>query len=69
MTRLTPHLRHSSSSPVVADASAHRRVIEDFIDAMRTGRPPACDAREGRKSVELVEAIYRSAREDRGVRL
>jgi UDP-N-acetyl-2-amino-2-deoxyglucuronate dehydrogenase len=54
---------NSSTSPVVADASAHRRVIEDFIDAIRTGRPPACDAREGRKSIELVEAIYRSARE------
>jgi UDP-N-acetyl-2-amino-2-deoxyglucuronate dehydrogenase len=53
---------HSSSSPVVADASAHRRVIEDFINAIRTGRPPACDGREGRKGVELVEAIYRSAR-------
>jgi UDP-N-acetyl-2-amino-2-deoxyglucuronate dehydrogenase len=53
----------SRSSPVVADASAHRRVIEDFIDAIRTGRSPACDAQEGRKSVELVEAIYRSARE------
>ena len=59
----------SSSSPVVADASAHRRVIEDFIDAIRTGRPPACDAREGRKSVELVEAIYRSAREGCAVTL
>ena len=60
---------HSSSSPVVADASAHRRVIEDFIDAIRSGRPPACDAREGRKSVELVEAIYRSAREGCAVTL
>ena len=59
----------SSHSPLVADATAHRRVIEDFIDAMRSGRAPACDAREGRKSVELVEAFYRSAREDRGVRL
>jgi UDP-N-acetyl-2-amino-2-deoxyglucuronate dehydrogenase len=53
----------SSSSPAVSDASAHRRVIEDFIDAIETGRRPACDAREGRRSVELVEAIYRSARE------
>ena len=59
----------SSSSPIVADTSAHRRVIEDFIDAIRTRRQPACDAREGRKSVELVEAIYRSAREGCGVRL
>ena len=52
----------SSASPIVADASAHRRVIEDFIEAMRTGRAPACDAREGRKSVALIQAIYESAR-------
>jgi predicted dehydrogenase len=47
---------------VVADATPHRRLIEDFIAAVRTGRPPACDGREGRRSVALVEAIYRSSR-------
>ncbi len=52
----------SATSPVVTDVSAHRRVLEDFILAIRTGRPPACDGREARKSVALVEAIYASAR-------
>ena len=47
---------------VVADATPHRRVLQDFIDAVRTGRSPACDGREGRRSVAVVEAIYRSAR-------
>ena len=45
----------------VADATPHRRVFEDFIDAIRANRPPACDGREGRRSVALIEAIYRSA--------
>ena len=45
----------------VGDATPHRRVFEDFIDAIRANRPPACDGREGRRSVALVEAIYRSA--------
>jgi predicted dehydrogenase len=36
-------------------------VFEDFIDAVKTGRPPMCDAREGRRSVALIEAICRSA--------
>jgi UDP-N-acetyl-2-amino-2-deoxyglucuronate dehydrogenase len=49
------------SSPVVSDASPHRRVLEDFIAAIRTNGTPACDAREGRRSVALVEAVYRSA--------
>lgn len=46
----------------VADATPHRRVLQDFIEALRTGRRPACDGREGRRSVAVVEAIYRSAR-------
>ena len=49
----------------VADAGPHARVLEDFVDAIRTGRAPACDAREGRKSVAIVEAIYRAARTGR----
>ena len=59
----------STSSPTVSDASAHHRVLEDFIDAIHSGRPPACDAVEGRRSVELVEAVYRSSREGRSVPL
>ena len=47
---------------VVADASGHQRVFADFISAVRNGGTPACDAREGRRSVALIEAIYESAR-------
>jgi UDP-N-acetyl-2-amino-2-deoxyglucuronate dehydrogenase len=52
----------SASSPVVADASAHQRVIEDFLDALAAGRPPRVDVREGRRSVALARAIYESSR-------
>jgi predicted dehydrogenase len=52
----------SASSPVVSDAGPHQRVIEDFRRAIETGSRPACDGHEGRRSVELVESIYRSAR-------
>jgi UDP-N-acetyl-2-amino-2-deoxyglucuronate dehydrogenase len=52
----------SASSPVVSDASGHQRLIEDFLRAIEAGSRPACDGHEGRRSVELVEAIYRSAR-------
>ena len=62
--------RHeSSSSPVVSDVSAHQRIIEDFVEAIRDKRPPACDGLEGRRSVEIVEAVYRSAREKRMIEL
>jgi predicted dehydrogenase len=46
----------------VADATAHQRVLEDFIDAINNKRNPASDIREGRRSVTLIEAIYRSAK-------
>jgi UDP-N-acetyl-2-amino-2-deoxyglucuronate dehydrogenase len=52
----------SAASPVVADASAHRRVIEDFVAALDVGRPPRVNLREGRRSIALAEAIYASSR-------
>jgi predicted dehydrogenase len=53
----------SATSAVVSDVTAHQRIIEDFVAAIRTGRAPVCDGHEGRRSVAVVEAVYRSARE------
>jgi len=39
----------------------HMAVISDFLSAVQTGRRPAVDGREGRRSVELAVAIYKSA--------
>ena len=55
------------ASPVVSDASAHQRVIEDFIRAIRDNTLPATDGREARRSVELVETIYAAARKGRAL--
>jgi len=55
------------ASPVVSDASAHQRVIEDFIRAIRDDAIPATDGREARRSVELVETIYAAARKQRAL--
>lgn len=55
------------ASPVVSDASAHQRVLEDFIAAIRDDRTPATDGREGRRSVELIETIYAAARKGRAL--
>jgi UDP-N-acetyl-2-amino-2-deoxyglucuronate dehydrogenase len=52
----------SATTATVADAEPHRRVFENFIRAVERGTAPACDAREGRKSVAIVEAIYAAAR-------
>ncbi len=57
----------NTSSAVVSDATPHRRVLEDFIHAIRTNGTPACDGREGRRSVEIVQAMYASARVGRPI--
>jgi UDP-N-acetyl-2-amino-2-deoxyglucuronate dehydrogenase len=40
----------------------HRRQIEDFVDAVRTGRDPAVTGRDAVRSLEIVQAIYESSR-------
>jgi UDP-N-acetyl-2-amino-2-deoxyglucuronate dehydrogenase len=47
----------------------HALQFADFADSIRNGRAPAVDGREGRKSVALIEAIYRSGREHIPVKL
>ena len=56
----------SAQTATVADAAPHRRMIEDFVRSIETGAAPACDGREGLRSLAVVEAVYRAARE-RGV--
>lgn len=51
----------SASSAVVSDFRGHQAVIEDFLCAIQKNSAPACDGREGRRSLALVEAIYRAA--------
>jgi predicted dehydrogenase len=52
----------NASSPTVSDATPHRRILEDFLHAIRTSGTPACDGPEGRRSVVVIDAIYASAR-------
>lgn len=47
----------------------HRLQIEDFLQAILDDRPPLIPGAEGRKAVELFEAIYRSHREQRPIRV
>src|SRR5205823_13810704 len=40
----------------------HRLQIEDYLEAVIADRQPLVNGQEGRKTVELFEAIYRSQR-------
>jgi len=57
----------SSSSPVVSDVRGHQAVFEDFIHAVQHDSKPACDGHEGRRSLAVIEAIYRAAEKSDGV--
>jgi predicted dehydrogenase len=51
-----------ATSAVVSDVRGHQAILEDFLRAIKTNSRPACDGKEGRRSVALIEAIYESAR-------
>jgi len=52
----------SASSAVVSDFRGHQALFEDFIQAIKSDTRPICDGRDGRRSIALVESIYRAAR-------
>ena len=54
-------------SPIVSGTRGHRAIIEDFLQAISSGRAPLCDGYQGRRSVQLVQAIYESSRSGRPV--
>jgi predicted dehydrogenase len=47
----------------------HKRLLEDFLQAMATGGTPLCDGVEGRRSVALVQALYESSKTGQPVSL
>lgn len=54
-------MREALDPPSVYGYS-HREQIIDLLDAIRCGRPPMTTGQEARRSLELVLAIYESAR-------
>jgi predicted dehydrogenase len=52
----------SASSPVVNDVRGHQRAIEQFIRAVQEDGEPMCDGADARRSVALIEQVYRAAR-------
>jgi len=57
-----PDENQSATSAVVTDFRGHQAVLEDFLQAIQQNRAPACDGLEGRRSLALIEAIYRAAK-------
>jgi predicted dehydrogenase len=47
------------------DSELHRRQIDDFIAAIQEGRQPLVDAAEGRRTLEVMRALYLSSEQRR----
>ena len=66
---MAPGASSSSSNPAAISHVGHARQLADFVRAIETGTQPAVDGREGRKAVELILAIYKSAETGKPVKL
>lgn len=51
-----------ASDPTAINFTGHQLQIQDFIDAIEFDKTPLIDGHEGKKSVQIVVALYESAR-------
>ena len=58
-----------ASDPKAISYVGHMEQIKDFLRALETGGKPLVDGEEGRKSVEIILAIYKSSWTGRRVKL
>jgi len=58
------YLRHSS----YMGKEEHRVQIEEMVKAIKENREPLVNGEEGRKTVEIISAIYKSSRTERPVK-
>src|SRR5215469_15072399 len=59
----------AAANPAGLGIASHAAQIGDLLDAIEEGRPPAVTAEDGRAALEVVCAVYESARHGRPVRL
>ncbi|MFT5123598.1 MAG: UDP-N-acetyl-2-amino-2-deoxyglucuronate dehydrogenase [Kiritimatiellia bacterium] len=62
-------VEESNYQPPNVYGFGHTTYYKNVIDSLRGDAPPATDGRSGRKSLELILAIYKSAREGKRVPL
>ena len=58
-----------ASDPKAISYRGHFEQLKDFVRAIQTGTKPLVDGEEGRKSVEIILAIYKAAQSGHTVRL
>lgn len=66
---LQSNIHSSAASPTAFSAENHTKQFKDVIRALQTGTKPLIDIHEGRRAVDLILAIYKSAEEHRVIEL
>lgn len=64
---LQPALTCTASTPTAISTDGHTKQFLDVIRAIKTKTKPLIDVKEGRKPVDIILAIYKSAQEKRTV--
>jgi predicted dehydrogenase len=58
-----------AADPAAIGHHGHTMQLQDFVDSIRKDRTPAIDGHEGRRSIEIILAIYQSAKTGKKVTL
>ena len=58
-----------ASDPAAIGHHGHARQFQDVVDAIKKNRRPAVDGPEGRRSIEVILAIYKAAESGKAVKL
>ena len=58
-----------AADPAAIGHHGHTELFRDVLDAIEQGRPPLVDGHEGRRSVEIILAIYAAAKKQAAVNL
>jgi len=66
---INKRLGDASSGPVHLSSELHRLQIKDFIEAIEEDREAFVNGEEGRKSLEIIRAIYKSSKSEKEVKL
>lgn len=62
-------IRRDEVDPPTVYGFSHKLVIEDMISAILEDRQPKTNGKEGKKSVELVNSLYKSAKTGKSVEI
>jgi predicted dehydrogenase len=58
-----------SKDPMAIGTIGHQKLIADFVDAIQQDRPPLVTPESARLSVELIQAVYASAKSGKNIEI